>query len=89
MSDVPRFLLDQGFLASLASVDSSYSERGVNGRLALFIDYRDGRPISVQLFRMPAATSFKVHLAMETTANHESRGLNLGVALTERLQCKG
>lgn len=58
----PRFLYDVGFMAVLASVDSSYQECALDGRLALFVDYRRGIPQSVQLVRMPPASSFKIHV---------------------------
>ena len=57
----PRFLLDSGFLEHLATVDSSYGECNRDGRLAVYIDYRRGVPLSVQLVRMPGAVSFKLH----------------------------
>lgn len=63
----PRFLLDAGFMSHLASVDSSYGQCEVDGRLAVFVDYRRGIPRSVQLVRMPIAISFKVHVGLETT----------------------
>lgn len=64
---VPRFLLDQGVVANLATVDSSYQQTAMSGRLALFVDYRAGRPMSIQLVRMPCAVTFKVHVALSGT----------------------
>lgn len=68
MSTTPRFLLDSGFLSQLASVDSSYGECERDGRIALFIDYRRGVPLSVQLVRMPGAVSFKLHVTASDSA---------------------
>ena len=64
----PRFLLDDGLVAHLASVDSSYGECNRDGRLALYIDYRRGVPLSVQLVRMPGAVSFKLHVSGSDSA---------------------
>lgn len=61
---LPRFLLDSGFIANLETVDSSYAQMATDGRLALFVDYRRGQPMSVQLVRMPAAVSFKIHVGL-------------------------
>lgn len=66
--DTPRFLLDAGFIEHLASVDSSYGECARDGRLALFVDYRRGVPLSVQLVRMPGAISFKLHVSVPDSA---------------------
>ena len=64
----PRFLLDTGFVEHLASVDTSYGECAKDGRLALFVDYRRGVPMSVQLVRMPGAVSFKLHVSVVESA---------------------
>ena len=64
----PRFLLDTGFVEHLATVDSSYGECAKDGRLAVFIDYRRGVPLSVQLVRMPGAISFKLHMSVLDSA---------------------
>lgn len=68
MSTPPRFLLDTGLLEHLATVDSSYGECALDGRLALFVDYRRGVPLSVQLVRMPAAIGFKLHVSVTGSA---------------------
>lgn len=65
---LPRFLLDSGFVDHLASVDSSYGQNCKDGRLAVFIDYRRGVPLSVQLVRMPGAVSFKLHVTASDSA---------------------
>jgi len=62
MNHPPRFLYDTSFMAQLTSVDSSYAECARDGRLVLFVDYRRGVPMSVQLYRLPAAVSFKIHM---------------------------
>lgn len=64
----PRFLLDAGFIEHLVSVDSSYGECAKDGRLALFVDYRRGVPLSVQLVRMPGAVQFKLHVSGSDSA---------------------
>lgn len=61
---IPRFLLDEGVVANLATVDSSYQQTAMSGRLAVFVDYRAGRPMSVQVIRMPCAVTFKVHATL-------------------------
>ena len=63
---LPRYLLDEGVVANLANVDTSYQQAGLDGRLAVFVDYRRGQPMSVQLVRMPAPVSLKVHLTVES-----------------------
>lgn len=74
MSTPPRFLLDDGVLERLAVVDSSYAECSLDGRLALFVDYRRGVPQSVQVIRMAAlrdATDtvyLKVHISRTDSA---------------------
>jgi hypothetical protein len=69
VSDKPaRFLYDQGFMAALMNIDSSYAECVRDGRLAIYIDYRRGVPQSIQLIRMPAPVSFKIHLSVEDSA---------------------
>jgi hypothetical protein len=65
---IPRFFLDDGVMQHLASVDSSYGEVQKDGRLAVYIDYRRGVPLSVQLVRMPGAVSFKLHVAGSDSA---------------------
>lgn len=64
----PRFLCDSGFLQHLASVDSSFGEQARDGRLAVYVDYRRGVPLSVQIVRMPAAISVKLHVAATDSA---------------------
>jgi hypothetical protein len=68
VSTPPRFLLDAGFVQHLATVDSSYGECALDGRLALFVDYRRGVPLSVQLVRMPVAVGFKLHVSVVESA---------------------
>ena len=62
MNHPPRFLYDTSFMAQLTSVDSSYAECARDGRLVLFVDYRRGVPMSVQMYRLPASESFKIHI---------------------------
>lgn len=59
----PRFLYDTGFMRALVAIDSSYAECSVDGRLAVYVDYRRGIPQSVQVIRMPPSLSFKIHTA--------------------------
>ena len=64
---LPRYMLDQGFLTTLATVDSSFGEQMVDGRLLLLVDYRRGCPQSAQLIRINGgAVSFKLHMRVET-----------------------
>ena len=62
MSTSPRFLLDIGFLQHLTTVDSSYGECALDGRLAIYVDYRRGVPQSVQMVKIPSGVSFKIHV---------------------------
>ena len=68
MSEAPRFLLDNGIMRQLAAVDSSYGQCATDGRLAVFVDYRRGQPLSVQVVRMGGAMSFKIHLTEADSA---------------------
>jgi len=68
MSTPPRFLLDDGVLQRLATIDSSYGECALDGRLAVFVDYRRGVPMSIQLVKMPTAISLKVHMSVTDSA---------------------
>lgn len=68
MNEIPRFLLDAGFVEELVSVDSSYGQCARDGRLLVYIDYRRGVPLSAQLVRMPAPTSFKIHIERTDSA---------------------
>jgi hypothetical protein len=64
---VPRFFLDDGFLASLANVDTSFGECFHDGRLTIHVDYRYGEPFKAQFIRTPPAVRFKIHVSMSET----------------------
>lgn len=75
----PRFLLDSGVLDYLVCIDSSYGQRAIDGRLALFVNYHRGIPRSVDVVQLlvaknlivhavtSGAISFKVHVGSETS----------------------
>lgn len=66
MSDVPRFLLDDGVLQMMVNADSSFGQEMRDGRLMMYVDYRRGVPQQVQLVRVATTVSFKVHLSTES-----------------------